>query len=89
LKQAPHAWNTRIDRYFQENWFEKCPYEHAMYVKKEADGIILFACIYIDDLIFTGNNPTMFEDLKKKHGTRVWDDKHWFDYTFSWPKSDE
>ena len=34
LKQAPRAWNTRIDRYFQENGFEKCPYEHAIYVKK-------------------------------------------------------
>jgi len=36
-----------------------------MYVKKEDDGSILFACLYIDDLIFTGNNPTMFEDFKK------------------------
>jgi hypothetical protein len=34
LKQAPRAWSTRIDRYFQENGFEKCPYEHVMYVKK-------------------------------------------------------
>ena len=65
LKQAPRAWNTRIDRYFQDNGFEKCPYEHAIYVKKEADGSILFACLYVDDLIFTGNNPTMFEDFKR------------------------
>jgi len=65
LKQAPRAWNTRIDRYFQENGFEKCPYEHAIYVKKEADGNILFACLYVDDLLFTGNNPTMFEAFKK------------------------
>jgi hypothetical protein len=65
LKQAPRAWNTKIDRYFQDNRFEKCPYEHTIYVKKEADGNILFACLYVDDLIFTGNNPTMFEDFKK------------------------
>ena len=36
-----------------------------MYVKKEADGSTLFACLYVDDLIFIGNNPTMFEDFKK------------------------
>nr|GEX72046.1 hypothetical protein [Tanacetum cinerariifolium] len=24
LKQAPHAWNTRIDKYFQEHGFRKC-----------------------------------------------------------------
>jgi hypothetical protein len=22
-------------------------------------------CLYVDDLIFTGNNPSMFEDFKK------------------------
>jgi hypothetical protein len=36
-----------------------------MYVKKEGDGSILFACLYIDDLIFTGNNPMMFKDFRK------------------------
>jgi len=65
LKQALRAWNTRIDRYFQENGFEKYPDEHAIYVKKEDDGSTLFACLYVDDLIFTNNNPTMFEDFKK------------------------
>jgi hypothetical protein len=38
LKQTLRAWNTRIGRHFQENRFEKCPYEHTMYVKKEAYG---------------------------------------------------
>jgi len=36
-----------------------------MYIKKEVDGSTLFACLYVDDLIFIGNNPTMFKDLKK------------------------
>jgi len=65
LKQAPHAWNTNFDRYFQDHGFEKCPYEHTIYVKKEVDTNILFVCLYVDDLIFTGSNPTMFEDFKK------------------------
>ncbi|KAK0589362.1 hypothetical protein LWI29_013222 [Acer saccharum] len=66
LKQAPRAWNMRIDDYFQENGFEKCPYEHALYMKKETDGSLLYACLYVDDLIFTGNNPAMFEDFKRR-----------------------
>ena len=36
-KQVLRAWNNRIDKYFQENGFTKCPYEHAIYVK-EKDG---------------------------------------------------
>jgi len=30
LKQAPHTWNTRVDRYLQKTDFQKCPYEHAL-----------------------------------------------------------
>ncbi|KAI9152926.1 hypothetical protein LWI28_003161 [Acer negundo] len=66
LKQAPRAWNMRIDDYFQKNRFEKCPYEHALYMKKEIDRSLLYACLYVDDLIFTGNNPAMFEDFKRR-----------------------
>nr|GEV46704.1 retrovirus-related Pol polyprotein from transposon TNT 1-94 [Tanacetum cinerariifolium] len=33
LKQAPRAWNTRIDKYFQEHGFRKCLSEYALYVK--------------------------------------------------------
>ncbi|GKV40705.1 hypothetical protein SLEP1_g48314 [Rubroshorea leprosula] len=64
LKQAPRAWNCRIDRYFQENGFVKCPYEYALYVKV-SNGGILIVCLYVDDLIFTGNNPRMFEEFKR------------------------
>ncbi|KAH9697055.1 hypothetical protein KPL71_023445 [Citrus sinensis] len=64
LKQAPRAWNRRIDKYFQEKGFIKCPYEHALYVK-EKDGDILTVCLYVDDLIFTGSNPSLFEEFKR------------------------
>ncbi|KAJ4719135.1 Retrovirus-related Pol polyprotein from transposon TNT 1-94 [Melia azedarach] len=63
LKQAPRAWNSRIDKYFQKNGFTKCPYEHALYIKiKDED--ILIVCLYVDDLIFTGSNASLFDDFK-------------------------
>ncbi|XP_057954001.1 uncharacterized mitochondrial protein AtMg00810-like, partial [Malania oleifera] len=65
LKQAPRAWNMRIDDYFQKNGFQKCPYEHALYIKMETNGSMLIACLYVDDLIFTGNNPEMFAAFKR------------------------
>jgi hypothetical protein len=33
FKQAPRAWNSRIDNYFQKNGFTKCPHEYALYAK--------------------------------------------------------
>jgi len=65
LKQAPRVWNSRIDNYFQKNGFTKCPHEYALYAKVCENGNILLVCLYVDDLIFTGNNPSMFEDFKK------------------------
>ena len=32
LKQAPRAWNTRIDKYLQQNGFTKCLSEYALYI---------------------------------------------------------
>jgi len=50
---------------FKKNEFEKYIYEHKIHVKKEDDGSTLFACLYVDDMIFTSYNRTMFEDFKK------------------------
>lgn len=65
LKQAPRAWNARIDKYFQERNFIKCPYEHALYIKIQ-NSDILIVCLYVDDLIFTGSNPNMFGEFKRR-----------------------
>jgi hypothetical protein len=34
LKQAPRAWYSRIEAYFTKEGFEKCPYEHTLFVKQ-------------------------------------------------------
>lgn len=64
LKQAPRAWNARIDAYFTQVGFTKCPHEHALYTKMDANGGILIICVYVDDLIFTGNNAEMIQEFK-------------------------
>ncbi|XP_061357487.1 uncharacterized mitochondrial protein AtMg00810-like [Gastrolobium bilobum] len=65
LKQAPRAWNTRIDNYFKKDGLEQCPYDHALYIKKKG-GKILLVALYVDDLIFLGNDEGMIQDFKKK-----------------------
>ncbi|XP_020262360.1 uncharacterized protein LOC109838320 [Asparagus officinalis] len=63
-QQAPRAWIAKIDAYFQKNEFQQSPYEHSLYTKKK-DGDIMIICLYMDDMIFTSNNPKMFEEFKK------------------------
>ncbi|XP_061352521.1 uncharacterized mitochondrial protein AtMg00810-like [Gastrolobium bilobum] len=63
VEAAPRAWNTRIDTYFKENGFDQCPYEHALYVKNSG-GNLLFASLYVNDLIFMGNNDEMIQEFK-------------------------
>ena len=43
----------------------KCPYQHAVYIKKNAHGDILIACHYVDDLLFTGNSQQMLHEFKQ------------------------
>ena len=64
LKQAPHAWYSRIEAYFMKEGFEKCDYKHTLFIKTSKEGKVLIVSLYIDDLIFTGNDELMFTELK-------------------------
>lgn len=65
LKQAPRVWYSRLNAYFKKEGFQKCPYENTLYVKIGGEGNILIVCVYVDDLIFTGNDYDMFKNFKK------------------------
>lgn len=42
-----------------------CPYEHALYIKAQNNDFLI-VCLYVDDLIFKGSNPSMFNEFKKE-----------------------
>eukprot|EP01018_Ginkgo_biloba_P024370 Gb_37459 [translate_table: standard] len=63
LKQAPRVWYGRIESYFLKNGFEKCPYEHTLFKKQNQQGDVMIVCIYVDDLIYTGNNENMLREF--------------------------
>lgn len=65
LKQAPRGWYSRIDTYFVKQGFQKCPYEHTLYVKVSNKGKMFIVCLYVDDLIYTRSDVDMFDDFKK------------------------
>lgn len=64
LRQASRAWHGKIEGYFLKNGFKKCSYEHTLFVKHENGGKILIVSLYVDDLIFTGNDMCMIESFK-------------------------
>ena len=49
LKQAPRAWYSRINGYFLKNGFQKCPFEHTLYVKEGVNNSVLVVSLYVDD----------------------------------------
>lgn len=65
LKQAPRAWYSRIEAYFIKEGFEKCYCEHTLFVKSGDEGKVLIVSLYVDDLIFTGNDGDMFRRFKE------------------------
>ena len=64
LKQAPRAWYSRIEAYFIKEGFDKCFCEHTLFIKTGDKEEILIVSLYVDDLIFTGNDEIMFTKFK-------------------------
>jgi len=68
LKQAPHAWYTRIDNYFIGLGFTKSEADANLYhIMVEGKQLIIF--LYVDDMILTGEDQLIMsckEDLARE-----------------------
>ncbi|KAL0364507.1 UNVERIFIED_CONTAM: Retrovirus-related Pol polyprotein from transposon RE1 [Sesamum angustifolium] len=64
LKQAPRAWYSRIDKYFMDRGFRRSLSEPTLYIKSQGNGTLIVS-LYVDDLIYTGNNEKMIQDFKE------------------------
>nr|GEY51139.1 hypothetical protein [Tanacetum cinerariifolium] len=54
LRQAPRAWNSRLDKCLKRLNFTRCGLEYVVYTRKQ-HGNILIVVVYVDDLIVTRN----------------------------------
>ena len=65
LRQAPRAWNARLDSELIKLGFDRNPLEHAVYRRSHSDGCLLVG-VYVDDLIITGPNRANIDAFKQE-----------------------
>lgn len=63
LKQVPRAWYSRIHIYMIKNAFCRRNIEIILYTKVNEHGKILIVCLYVEDMIFTGD--FVIDELKQ------------------------
>ncbi|KAD3641836.1 hypothetical protein E3N88_31060 [Mikania micrantha] len=63
LKQAPRAWFHKIEGYFIREGSSKSKYDHSLFIKK-VKGKMVIVSLYVDDLIYTGNDQSLCEAFK-------------------------
>jgi hypothetical protein len=63
LRQAPRAWNIKLDASLATLGFIKCVTEHALYTRRSGHGLLIVG-VYVDDLIVTGSDQQAIVDFK-------------------------
>ena len=63
LRQAPRAWNTKLDQILKGLKFVKCTKDSSVYRKGEGDKLLIVA-IYVDDLFVIGNTTQKISEFK-------------------------
>lgn len=64
LKKSPWAWYSRINSYFDKFGFQKCSYEHTLYIKGDVQWRFIVISLYVDDLILIGNDLKILSEFK-------------------------
>ncbi|GJZ50793.1 zinc finger, CCHC-type containing protein [Tanacetum coccineum] len=67
LRQAPRAWNVKLDQTLKSLDFKKCNLEQAVYTKRSKTSTLIVG-VYVDDLIITEVTQTGGEITIKQTG---------------------
>ena len=67
LKKDPRAWYNKIGSYLLNNGFSRISNEPTIYTKIDHQSKFLNVCVYVDDMIYTGNlHLEEFKSIIKK-----------------------
>ncbi|GAA0151404.1 transmembrane signal receptor [Lithospermum erythrorhizon] len=64
LKQAPRAWYSRIESHFAQEGFMRRNNEQTLFTKRGVEGRIAIVSLYVDDLIYTGDDDEIIRQFK-------------------------
>jgi hypothetical protein len=65
LRQAPRAWNSKLDDTLKKMNFVQSKDKHVMYRRNHDDDILLVE-VYVDDLVITGSSLAAVEEFKEE-----------------------
>jgi hypothetical protein len=68
LRQAPRAWNIKLDRTLKKHGFVHSPLEHGLYARGDL-GSRLLVGVYVDDLIVIGGCTKVISEFKRQMQT--------------------
>ena len=63
LKQAPRAWYQKLVECLSSVGFQQSNADPSLFVKHNGKEMVII-CIYVDDLIITGNNHTGIKEVE-------------------------
>jgi hypothetical protein len=65
LRQAPRAWNEKLDTSLEELGFTKCRSDHALYTRLKNEQRLVVG-VYVDDLLIMGQSVEEVTQFKKE-----------------------
>jgi hypothetical protein len=65
LRQAPRAWNAKLDSMLRRMGFEQSPHEAAVYRRGNGEDVLLVG-VYVDNLVITGTKDAEVAAFKEE-----------------------
>lgn len=63
LKKSPRYWNTKFNDFMVKENFERSKNDPCLYFKR-TDGNYIYVLLFVDDLLYFGNNEALVNDFK-------------------------
>lgn len=65
LRQAPRAWNVKLNKILRSLNFQRCSKEPSLY-RREENEKLLVVVVYVDDLLVTGTSVEIILEFKRE-----------------------